>query len=380
MRKKRPDPLDMRDRVGDFGDLKLGKSEAKQDAAKPTADRGGPGWGKVDARPGKVKATARLGGAEGGGLSPLDFLLAAMHDPDASPRQRAKAAAIAARYKHAYAARPDAPNIIVVEDKFGFKVDPELARAERDDSLRQDRLRATSHLRKKDSVEAKAADQELEQMGKRRAERLARFSFPDGYSYGDRQNDENRLAQLYSKRLSRKKLTPEEEAEEAHLAVRVLKPEGEESLKRPIALWLSKLRMEIEWPTTRIAELDERVVGGETLTAAEEAERQDLRRRYPDSAAEADRIDHRYRYWLRRETEIAEKAGMKHSKAYDAAKEKCEPLRDPGRCLIRSARAIVRAVKGANETLAFRTSYSPRFPRKSTGWNPLRFDGLSSTR
>jgi len=147
--------------------------------------------------------------------------------------------------------------------------------------------------------------------------------------HSDRAADQKRLRALYSKRLSRKKLTPEEDAEEAHLAVRVLKPEGDESLKLPIVLWLSKLSMEIEWPTTRIAELDERVVGGETLTAAEEAERQDLRRRYPDSAAEADRIDHRYRYCFRKEMEIAEKAGMKYSKAYDAAKEKCEPLRDP---------------------------------------------------
>ena len=62
--------------------------------------------------------------------------------------------------------------------------------------------------------------------------------------------------------------------------------------------------------TTRIGELDERVVGGETLTAAEEAERQDLRRRYPERAAEADTLDHRYRYALRKDTEIAQKAGM----------------------------------------------------------------------
>src|SRR4029077_16281896 len=81
--------------------------------------------------------------------------------------------------------------------------------------------------------------------------------------------------------------------------------------------------------TSRIAELDERVVGGETLTAAEEEERQDLRRQYPDSAAQADMIDHRYRYWNRKEFETAEKSGMKWSDAVQAARDKCERLRDP---------------------------------------------------
>jgi hypothetical protein len=325
VRKRRPDPLDLRDRLGDGGDLKFGKLDAKPDAAKPTADRGrGPGGGS-GREAGEGEGDGAVGGAEGGGLSPLDFLLAAMHDPEASPRQRVQAVRVAAQHTHAPAGATEAPSMIVVEDKFGFKVDPELARAERDDSLREDRLRATSHLRKKDSVEAKAADQELEQMGKRRAERLARFGFPDGYSYGDRQNDENRLAQLSSKRSSHKKLTPEEDAEEAHLAVRVLNPNAIEPEVRAAAIG----PFEIEWPATRIAELDERVAGGETLTAAEEAERQDLRRRYPEAAAQADRLDHRYRYWLRKETESAEKADIESGKAYQTAKDKCEPLRDP---------------------------------------------------
>jgi hypothetical protein len=297
-RKTRPDPLDLRDRLGETGDLKFGTL-----AEKPVAEASGDG-----------------------GPSPLDFLLGVMADPAATPRQRAKAAAIAARYKHAYAVRPDAPSIIVAEDKFGFKVDPELARAERDDRLRESRLGEF----KPRSAQGIAAEPELKQIRQRRADRVALMKFPDGYTYGDRAADQKRLGAIYSKRLSRKKLTPEEEAEEAHLAVRVLKSEGDQSLKLPIALWLSNFRrITIEWPTTRIAELDERVVGGETLTDAEEAERQDLRRRYPQSAAEADGIDHRYRYWLRRETEIAEKAGMDGSKADKAASAKCEPLRDP---------------------------------------------------
>jgi hypothetical protein len=40
-------------------------------------------------------------------------------------------------------------------------------------------------------------------------------------------------------------------------------------------------------------------------------------------------IDHRYRYWNRKEFEIAEKSGMKWSDAVQAARDKCQPLRDP---------------------------------------------------
>jgi hypothetical protein len=265
------------------------------------------------------------GGSGGGGPSPLDFLLGVMADPAATPRQRAKAASIAARYKHAYAGGVEAPSIIVAEDKFGFKVDPELARAERDDRVREIRLGEF----KPHSAEGIAAARELEQIRQRRAERVAQVKFPDGYFHGDREADKKRLQQLYSKRLSRRKFTPEEDAEEAHLAVRVLGPVAVPVLSPEVAKARQLEPMTIEWPTSRIAELDERVVGGETLTATEEAERQDLRRRYPDSAAQADMIDHRYRYWNRKEFEIAEKSGMKWSDAVQAARDKCERLRDP---------------------------------------------------
>jgi uncharacterized protein YnzC (UPF0291/DUF896 family) len=213
----------------------------------------------------------------------------------------------------------------VAEDKFGFKVDPKLARAERDDRVREIRLDEF----KPRSAEGIAAARELEQIRQRRAERVAQVKFPDGYFHGDREADKKRLQQLYSKRLSRRKFTPEEDAEEAHLAVRVLGPVAVPVLSPEVAKARQLEPMTIEWPTSRIAELDERVVGGETLTAAEEAERQDLRRRYPDSAAQADMIDHRYRYWLRKETEIAEKAGMNFFDATRAARDKCEKLRDP---------------------------------------------------
>jgi hypothetical protein len=341
-------------------DLKFAKLEAKHAAAN-----GGGGEGRVAG--GGEGGVLGGGGDEGPGrsgeegLSPLDFLLGVMADPAADSEQRVKAAAIAARYTHAVTVPdPEAPSIVVA-DKFGFQVAPELGRAERDDRLREATLGGASQVHKNGPIQAKVAEQEREQIGKRREERLARLSFPDGYTYADLQKDEKRLAQLSSKRASRKKLTAEEDAEEAHLAVRVLHPKVVKP-KRVVIIqgdseWPATTSAElngrvvggetltateetmraviiggpfaIEWPATRIAELDERVVGGETLTATEEAERQELRRRHPDSAARADRLDHRYRYWLRKAKEIALKAGMEHSKALRAAEAKCKGLRDP---------------------------------------------------
>jgi hypothetical protein len=119
VRKTAPDPLDLRDRLGHSGDLKFQRLDTK-----PVADRSGGENGGANAGP-----------------RPLDFLLGVMTDPAATPRQRVKAAGVAARYKHPYAGGLEEPIVVVGADKFGFKVDPELARAERDDQLRESRLK-----------------------------------------------------------------------------------------------------------------------------------------------------------------------------------------------------------------------------------------------
>jgi len=345
-RKKRPDPLDLRDWLGDTADLKFGNFEAK-----PTANGGG-----------------GEGGGEGGWLSPLDFLLGVMADSTATPRQRVKAAAVAARYKHAYAHAlgTNAPTVLVVEDKFGFKVDPELARAERDDSVREDRLRATSYMRKEDSVEAKVAKQELEQIGKRRSERVAVVKFPAGYIYSDREADQARLRQFYSKRLSRKKLTPEEEAEEAHLAVRVLNPEA--AKPKVVAVpWLDKYKM--EWPMTRMVELEERVLAGDT-TAADEEELKDLRSSHPEIAADVDRLDHWYNYCVRQEREKGEKAGLHWMEAYRAAKDKCKQLKNPRKMVdLRELREGPHARIRELETLRFDQILTPEEADELEEWH-----------
>lgn len=283
VRKKGPDPIDLRDRLGHTGDLKFESLRAKP-------------------------------GAEGSeGVSPLNFLLGVMGHPEATPRQRVKAATVAARYTNPRAGGSAVPAAVVVEDKFGFKVDPELARAERDDSAREATLEEWYSRKKNSSYKEKVSDHELVQIGKRRAERVARVKFPDGYTSVDRGADRKRLDELNSKRRSGKKLTPEEDAEEAHLTVRVLNPDVKE----------------FEWPMWRLAELEERFVVGESpLSAAEEGELKDLRGRYPEIAADVDKLDHRYRYLRRREEKIAEKAGLHWLDGRRVAEAKYGSLRD----------------------------------------------------
>jgi hypothetical protein len=257
VRKEAPDPLDLHNQLGEPADTENLK------------------FASLDAKP---------NGHEGGGVSPLDFLLSTMADPAASPRQRLRAAKIAARYKHAYGERAEAASMVVAEDKLGFKVDPELARAERDDRLRERRLKGFTER----SAEGIAAKPKLERIAKRREERVAGVKFPDGYTYLDRRRDENRLGQLYGKRLSRKRLTAEEEAEEAHLAVRALNPA---SFEKDVLIvdWRDCGDPNKEEALTRkltgMAILVARRRGGETLTAAEEEELQGCQREYPNCSA-----------------------------------------------------------------------------------------------
>jgi hypothetical protein len=251
----KPEPARNRDHLGETGDLKFGRLEAKP------------------------------GAEASGGVSPLEFLLGVMGDPAASSRQRVKAVAVAARYTHARAGAPEAPAVVVVEDKFGFKVDPELARAERDDRVRERKLRSFIPS----SAEGRAAEGELEQIHERREDRITLVKFPYDYTSVDHEADRKRLDELNGKRRSGKKLTPEEDAEEAHLMMRVLNPNVKE----------------FAFPMSRIAELEERFAVGETpLTTAEQNELKGLRRCHPEIAADVDKLERPYR----RADEIAKKA------------------------------------------------------------------------
>ena len=86
---------------------------------------------------------------------------------------------------------------------------------------------------------------------------------------------------------------------------------------------------DMKWQMWRIAELEERFVVGESpLSAAEVDELKDLRGRYPEIAADVDKLDHRYRYLMRREEKISGKAGLHWLDGRRVARAKYESLRD----------------------------------------------------
>ena len=114
----------------------------------------------------KLSAPEQCGDG-GGDLSPLDFLLSVMNDPDAAPQQRMKAARIAARYKHA--AVP--PDKMPSADEYGFTISRTLAMAICDDWL------ALAEL----DVSSNAAPRRAE-IRARQAQRDEFLHCPPGYS------------------------------------------------------------------------------------------------------------------------------------------------------------------------------------------------------
>jgi hypothetical protein len=139
---------------------------------------------------------------------------------------------------------------------------------------------------------------------------------PQGYTVEDLARDRERLDQLGKARLERKKLTPQEDAEEAQLAVRIgayeLNPEPLDE--------------------ARIRALEQRRAGS-SLTASDEGELRDLRERHPKFAAVMDLMDFRYLYERTRELEIARKAGLDFAAMCQQAEVICLRLRDPSKYL-----------------------------------------------
>ena len=65
-------------------------------------------------------------------LSPLEFLMAVMADPDATPRQRMRAAQVAARYKRQTASGLSSDRQRLWRMRLGYKIDPQVARTIRE--------------------------------------------------------------------------------------------------------------------------------------------------------------------------------------------------------------------------------------------------------
>ena len=114
-------------------------------------------------------------------LMPLDFLLSVMADPDATPKQRIKAARAAARYMHA--AVP--PDKLAAVDEYGFAISRTLANAIKEDWLA---LKALGFSSKEAPRRAKILA--------RQAKREELLRCPPGYSP---EFDQKRLGELNQK-------------------------------------------------------------------------------------------------------------------------------------------------------------------------------------
>jgi hypothetical protein len=162
-------------------------------------------------------------------LAPLAFLISVMNDLDARPPQRIKAARIAAPYLHA---RPHPDQMpIVIEDPFGFDVDPAVARAIRDADLRLTQLFQKRYAQK--NVVDEPSPEEID-LKSQIAERVKTLRCPAGYGPKEHLKDRNRLCTLFRRRISPppyNTLTETEDAEEAHLTARIAvyeaSPEGQ---------------------------------------------------------------------------------------------------------------------------------------------------------
>ena len=192
-------------------------------------------------------------------LRPLEFLMAVMADPEATPRQRMRAAQVAARYKHKPADYER--SAALVEDEFGFKIDPQVARTIREIAGECDCLA--------DRFEPSPADiQKHKTLLKYLNEQIATIECSATYSWADLKNDKERLKEIQEQRRQQRKLPPDRDAEEAYLIARM---EAYRATPKHQA-WC------------RISGLEVRHAKGDMLTDAEISELASLRAQFPTVA------------------------------------------------------------------------------------------------
>jgi hypothetical protein len=152
-------------------------------------------------------------------LSPLDFFLEVMRDPEAPFDLRTKAARIVAPFVHPKPAsrKPG----LVINDPYGFVVDPVAAREVRDAYRRHYRLFQTVHMRGWEDRRHQEAYFRYRNMA---WSLVKSIECPESYTSEDEDKDLGRRDELFRKWLHGKfphQLTPEEDAEEAHLYGRI---------------------------------------------------------------------------------------------------------------------------------------------------------------
>jgi hypothetical protein len=150
-------------------------------------------------------------GEGGPDLSPMDFLLRMMNDPEATPKQRIRAARVAARYKH-IAVPPDK---LPAVDEYGFAISNTLAKGIRDDYRRLERL----YRNNIGSEDLKRVAKEIAEINARSAEQCKFLPIPPpGYSPDQ---DEKRNSEFRTKDFREVRLTMAEDTEEAHVLARL---------------------------------------------------------------------------------------------------------------------------------------------------------------
>ena len=144
----------------------------QQDCDRPRAKKYGARSRGVNAEPhpdsGPRVKTAKVSVAApqrdvGPEVAPLGFLLGVMRDADAPPHLRIRVAPMVAPYVHAKRVTADASEnpvetAVVVDDPYGFKIEPAVARVLRDDTQRLKFLRSPERYPYRDEAAAEMAD------------------------------------------------------------------------------------------------------------------------------------------------------------------------------------------------------------------------------
>jgi hypothetical protein len=217
----------------------LGKSEVgeRHDMAEPALLQSGPGpvaqqsaaepIVKHGAAALALAAVARVkpegGEAQGAGtkaLTPLAFLRAVMRHPDTPVHVRMKVALIIAPYLHAKPTQQgESKDEYVVDDQYGFSVEPVLAKNLWDT---QNALHDLPNWWIKGEG---TYEQQQEVLEKQLALAKKSLRCPETYRWEDLAKDNARLSLLSAKRKAQD-LTPVEEAEELHLTARTFSHEN----------------------------------------------------------------------------------------------------------------------------------------------------------
>jgi hypothetical protein len=163
-------------------------------------------------------------GGHGAELMPLAFLLEVLHNANIPAPMKVKVASATLPYTQPkQSKRPATPT--VVADRWGFVVDPVLAKKLCNQMARLSVLKK----RRKSTAKDRAAAQKL---GEKIETKLATLQCPsvEEYPAKDAARDKDRMLYLWRKRRSRAKLTPNEDTELAHVNARYwaykLGPEG----------------------------------------------------------------------------------------------------------------------------------------------------------